>query len=81
MHNNSENYIFYCDDCDCIVGNEHRCQQWNTVHAIPKKAVKHLLQDTAQPEKVCPVCKGKGFQRHDCLEKQKCDTCNGTGTL
>jgi hypothetical protein len=37
-------YVYYCDDCKCFVKENHRCQQWDTVHMIPKEAIDKLLE-------------------------------------
>lgn len=48
----NEKYIYYCDDCHCFVGKDHRCQQWSTVHMIPNEAVDKLQKsDKEQMEK------------------------------
>jgi len=41
--------LFYCKDCDCLVDENHRCQQWSTVSRIPSGAIKHLSTIVQQP--------------------------------
>lgn len=33
---------YWCDDCNCFVKKDHRCQQWDTVYMMPEDAFKDL---------------------------------------
>ncbi len=50
-------YFYYCDDCKCFVKEGHRCQQWDTVHAIPQEAIEQLLETAHNSDYAkCDLC-------------------------
>lgn len=65
---------YWCDDCCCFVGENHRCQQWDTVFKIPLKAL-----GNSTTEKLCPECDGDGYYGEQPI--QTCSSCKGTGSI
>jgi hypothetical protein len=53
-------FIYYCSDCKTFVDKNHRCQQWDTVSHMPRKAMeKWTTRHELKPKTVegkCETC-------------------------
>jgi hypothetical protein len=46
----SDKKRYYCNDCNCFVEENHRCQQWSTVSSMPEEAF--ILATREQQKKI-----------------------------